>query len=213
MKQQHGEFSITSISYINNCVTAITSGAYKNASNQEMVELVDKIKQDKNDDGLCFESYFALAKDYSVEEIKEFSRSALLNNKSIYIQYLMKKIEKMGFSNIGTAVYVTNLEEYKDIDYIYLGNLLLPINFGFVYIMLAVAITYLLYNLIKNRSIDWVVAFCSVLILANLFTLIVGAPFEFQRLFFSSIALVLLLIGKCFDNFKIDNKIKEKEVK
>ena len=47
-------------------------------------------------------------------------------------------------------------------------------------------------NYVKNKNINWYLAFFTVLIAANIFTLIVGAPFESQRLFASSIVQVLL---------------------
>ena len=42
MKYQHGEFSITAVSYINDTTTAISSDLYKRADNQEMVLLLMK---------------------------------------------------------------------------------------------------------------------------------------------------------------------------
>jgi hypothetical protein len=201
MKAQHGEFSVTAVSYINNTVTAIKSGSYKNASNQEMIKLVDEIKGDKEEEKLYWDAYNALNENYTIEDLKEFASSSIKNNPD-YIKYLIYKTEDLGFINIGTASYVTNLTEYSKINYNYIGNLILPINFAFVYIIMLIAIIYLIWNLIKNKEIDWIVSFFTVLIVANLFTLIVGAPSESQRLFVASIIPILLLIGKVISNYK-----------
>lgn len=48
------------------------------------------------------------------------------------------------------------------------------------------------------KQIDWIIAFFTVLILANLFTLIVGTLEEQQQLFLNSIECVLLLVVYAF---------------
>ena len=68
--------------------------------------------------------------------------------------------------------------------------------------MIIISIVYLVWNFIKFKEIDWLISFFTLLISANIFTLIVGAPFESQRLFFSSIVPVLLLISYTIKNIK-----------
>ena len=206
MKAQHGEFSVTSVSYINNVVTAIKSNTYKNASNQEMIKLVDEIKGGKEEEALYWDALRALQKEYSVEELKEFASTSIKGNPN-YLKYLVDKTVELGFVNIGTASYVTPIEGYQELNYTYIGNLILPINFSFVYFVMIICIVYLLWNLIKNKQIDWVVAFLTILIVANLFTLIVGAPSEPQRLFLPSIISFLLLISKALTIHKKENKL------
>ena len=63
-----------------------------------------------------------------------------------------------------------------------------------VYILIIASIIYLLYKLIKDKKIDWIMASLTSAILGNIFTVIVGAPFEQQRLFLPSVGLVLLNI-------------------
>lgn len=92
-----------------------------------------------------------------------------------------------------------------------LGHVLLPINFAIVYVMIIIAVVYLVYNLIKNKEINWYVAFFTVLIAANIFTLIVGAPFEPERLFLCSVENVLLLIIYAICKFK-GGKKSEKSI-
>ena len=196
MKTQHGEFSITSVSYINNVVTAIKSNAYKNATNQEMIKIVDEIKGGEEKEEHYWNALKVLQKEYSVAQLKEFASSSIKNNPKYYLKYLIFKTVELGFVNIGTASYVAPIAGYEEINYTYLGNLTLPINFSFVYIVLIICIIYLIWNLIKNKKIDWVVSFLTILILANLFTLIVGAPSEPQRLFIPSIVSFLILLGK-----------------
>ena len=197
MKYQHGEFSITAVSYINDTTTAISSDLYKRADNQEMVTLVDEILEGKNRGAASWEALNTLRANYDVDEIKEFAHQSLKKD-SEYIQYLIEKTIGLSSDSIGTAGYVTNNEGYEELNYAILGNLVLPIDFAFVYIMIIVAIVYLLWKLIKFKKIDWIVAFCTALIFANLFTLIVGAPFEPQRLFLPSIVPVLLVVPIVF---------------
>lgn len=210
MKMQHGEFSITAVSYINSTVTAVNSNLYKRATNQDMVNIVDEEVKESNDGTTAFLALNALKEKYSIDEIKDFAKDSLKYDTG-YITYLMKKTINLGTSNIGTTEYVTNKEAYQNINYTVIGNLIMPINFSFVYIMIIAGIIYLIWKLIKFKKIDWVVAFLTILIFANLFTLLVGAPFESQRLFFPSIIPVLLLIGLVISNIREKNMIFEKD--
>lgn len=210
MKIQHGEFSITAVSYINSTVTAVNSNLYKRATNQDMVNIVEEEVKESNDGTTAFLALNALKEKYSIDEIKDFAKDSLKYDTG-YITYLMKKTINLGTSNIGTTEYVTNKEAYQNINYTVIGNLIMPINFSFVYIMIIAGIIYLIWKLIKFKKIDWVVAFLTILIFANLFTLLVGAPFESQRLFFPSIIPVLLLIGLVISNIREKNMIFEKD--
>ena len=203
MKYQHGEFSITAVSYINDTVTAVYSELYKRADNQDMIAIVDETVKEKNDRTTAFQALYNLEAKCEINEIKEFAKQSLKKD-STYFYYIFGKTIGLSNESIGASGYVPNEEGYQDINYSILGNLVLPINFAFVYIMIIVAIVYLLWKLIKFKKIDWLVAFCTALIFANLFTLIVGAPFEPQRLFLPSIVQVLLLIGLVFSKIKIN---------
>lgn len=209
MKKQHGEFSITAVSYINNSVTAINSQAYQYASNQEIVDFINSTEGDKTDGNISWNVFNLLNEKYSVDELKEFGTSSLKNDPK-FVKFLISKTLQLGTLNIGTSGYVVNNEEYSKIDYNCIGNLVLPINFAFVYLLMIISIIYLLVRLLKYKEIDWITAILTILILANLFTLIVGAPFESQRLFLSSIVSVLLLIARLL-TIKFD-KIKQKEI-
>ena len=198
MKMQYGEFSITAVSYINNTITAINSNSYKQSGNEEMIKVVDEIKGDRSDGEICWTALDKLKEQYSVEEIKNFANTSLKNDKN-YLKFIISKTVQLGSSNIGTASYIPNdvfiNEKYANQIYTEIGNIILPINFAMVYMIVGIAIIYILYDLAKNKNINWYLAFFTVLIAANIFTLIVGAPFESQRLFASSIVQVLLLIG------------------
>lgn len=209
MKYQHGEFSLSAVSYINDTVTAVYSELYKRADNQDMIAIVDVAVKESNDGTTAFQALDDLRAEYEIDEIKEFANQSLKKD-SEYVDYLMNKTIGLSNESIGASGYITNKEGYQDINYSILGNLVLPINFAFVYIMIIVAIVYLLWKLIKFKKIDWIVAFCTALIFANLFTLIVGAPFEPQRLFLPSIVPVLLLIGLILSNVK-SNELENEE--
>lgn len=195
MKKQHGKFGISTVSYINNLVTCLNSGSYKLGSNQDILNDIEEIKGDRDDVEICWIVTSKLQGMYSSNELEEFANSALKNDRKNYIHYLIDKTMALGTVNIGTVDYFANLDEYLGINYYQISYLMCPINFAMVYLAIGISIIYLMYCLIKYSKIDWIVAFIFILILANLYTLIVGAPFESQRLFLSSAVLVLLLIG------------------
>lgn len=208
MKSQHGEFSITAISYLNNLVSAIDSNVYQNASNKEMVKLVEEAKAGRMEEVAAWDGYEAIKNRYTVEEQKEFVKTSTSGNKEYY-KYLIKKTIKLGAFNIGTNYAENEKLNYENL-YSYFGQVSLPITFGTVYIMIAISAIYLIWYLIKYKNINWVIAFFAVLIIANLFTLIVGAPFEPQRLFSTSIEVVLLLIAYVAGKVKVKGEEDEK---
>ena len=174
MKAQHGEFSITAVSYINNTITAINSNSYKQSGNEDMIKIVDEIKGDRSDSEICWTALNKLKEQYSVEEIKNFANTSLKNDKN-YLNFIISKTIQLGSSNIGTASYIPNdvfiNEKYANQIYTEIGNIIFPINFAMVYIMVGIAVIYILYDLIKNKNINWYLAFFTVLIAANIFTL------------------------------------------
>lgn len=205
MKQQHGEFSITGVSYINNTVTAISSGSYKKSGNEEIINIIDKYVAESNDEETPFLVLNELREKYSVDEIKKFASDAIKNDKEFF-RFLIHKTINLGIMNIGTAGYVSNNPQYIEINYNILSNLILPINFALVYMAISISIMYLIWDLVKNKKINWLISFFTILIFANLFTLIVGAPFESQRLFLPSIIPLLLLIGIVVTKKEIDKE-------
>ena len=200
MKQQYGKFALTDVSTTNSVVSAISSNTYRNSNNMEMIKIVDNmiIKENKDLENITdvSEIYKTLARKYDDTQLKEFASSSLKTPE--YLEYLLRRTIKLGKSNIGIN-YVDNSslnlnKNSKTISYEELGYISLPITFGFVYFLVFGGIVYLIYNLIKNKKVNWIVAFFTSLIFASTFTIIVGAAFETQRLFLSTIILVLLFI-------------------
>ena len=198
VKSQYGEFSISAVSYVNNFISVLDSGTYKNVNdNDNMLNRINEIIGDREDEAVLWETSNTIRKEFSIDEIKEFSKSAMTVN-SDYFDYLVDKVIYTGSLNIGTT-YVENIHLEEDPQnysksFTYIGSIILPINFTIVYILILIAIICLLYKLIKDKKLDWVMAFLASAILGNIFTVIVGAPFEQQRLFLPSISFVLLLI-------------------
>lgn len=198
VKSQYGEFSISAVSYVNNFISVLDSGTYKNVNNNDnMLNRINEIIGDREDEAVLWETSNTIRNEFSIDEIKEFSKSAMTVN-SDYFDYLVDKIIYTGSLNIGTT-YVENIHLEEDPQnysnsFTCIGSIILPINFTIVYILILIAIICLLYKLIKEKKIDWVMAFLTSAIFGNVFTVIVGAPFEQQRLFLPSISFVLLLI-------------------
>ncbi len=200
MKQQYGKFVLTDVSTTNGIVTAISSKTYKNASNKKIIKTIDEILEKDNKDVENIDDvsviYKILINKYNDKQLREFVNSSLKTPE--YLQFLLRRTVELGKSNIGIN-YVDNLDLIFDkdseiISYKELGDISLPITFGLVYFLIIGGIIYLICNLIKNKKIDWIVAFFTILILAGTFTSIVGASFETERLFLATVVLVLLFI-------------------
>lgn len=185
MNNQYGQFKLTTISDINDIISVIFSNTYEKSNNKEIIEIINNVKENE-----VATPYFKLAErikeEFSFEEIKEFISSSQKTKE--YLNYIINKTFVLAGSNI-----VVN---YTDNTFLNILDLnLIPVSFGLLYIVIIISIIYLCYKLIKQKQVDWIMAFCISLILANIFTLIVGAPFEEQRLFIPSVVLVFILLA------------------
>ena len=201
VKNQCGKFELTNIFDLNNKIIFLYSESYKGINNQELINKVENMKE-----GIEKVDYFELAREfgkkYNRGQIDEFIKKSYVTKQ--YFKYIIMKTINLSSSSIGTN-YVEKLGSIKL--YNRLGWISIPISFGMLYIMMAICIAYLIWKLIKEKYINYVLAFCTSMIIADLFTLIFGVPFESQRLFASSLPLVLLLI-----TYVIDGGFKSKKV-
>ena len=196
IKRYYGVFGLTSVSSLNNLVSAIYCGAYKEGDNSELISEIDNLvgEQDLSQER-AFEIYREIEKNHTQTELSDFANSALKNSDK-YKNFIINKFISLGTRNIGTSyIHITDSDGNIILNYGDLGTLFLPITFGMIYILLIVSIIYLLWYLIKYKKINWICAFFTSMIFANLFTLIIGAPFEEQRLFFPSVFLVIAYVG------------------
>lgn len=193
MLQQHGKFALTTVSALNNAVSVIQSKTYKKTENKEMIKVIDDAL---DEDKTIWEAYDVLANKFDEKEINELVKVATKTPE--YKQYLLKKTLELGYNNIGLS-YVNNIDiSNKDkpyiISYKYIGSTIFPVTFGLLYCVILYSILYLIYNLFKTKKVNWIVAFFTSLIFANIATLIIGAPEEEQRLFSASMPLVMLYV-------------------
>lgn len=209
MKINHNSFSLTAISYVNNFITALDSKSYKYGDNKELVAVIDNLMETEGiqDTWKVLNRIKEEHPEFTDKDKEQFAKTALKNDPN-YMKYLINKTATTARMNIGTT-YIEISNNMCD----KIGNILLPVNFGAVYIMMLISIIYLIYNIIKTKKINWIIAFFTVLILANIFTLIVGAPYEQQRLFLSSIESVLLLIIYTIDSAWKGGKENDKTIK
>ena len=205
MLQQYGKFALTGVADLNNVVSVIQSKAYKKTNNEEMIKVIDEALQEGK---TIWETCDVLKSEFDKDQINELLKVA--TKTSEHKQFLIQKTFILGSKNIGLN-YVDNINlSDKDkpyvISYKYIGEVMMPITFGTLYWLIVVNILYLIYNFIKNKNINWMVAFFMSLIFANIFTLIIGAPEEEQRLFSASIPLVMLYLV-----YFLNNTIKKGE--
>lgn len=207
IKTGYGVFGVTSVSNINTMLTIIYSGAYNEKPDEPVSMTIKEATQGQPTEAETYEIYFNnVAPKYSLSELQEYSKK-MVNTKT-YIEFIINRFVSVGNANIGvTYDNGNNSANGSMYNFRSLNGLVLPITFGFVYIILLASIIYLIWYLIKYKKIDWICAFFTSMIFANIFTLIVGAPFEEQRLFFPSVCLVLLYLGVIVDKIKLKEEI------
>lgn len=214
MKNLYGIFALTSVSNINNRLCVIYSGAYEeirdNAIANEVSELV---AEQPVTEGRTYEINGKITDTHSAEELKEFVELAVKTN--TYKEYMLNRVIALGSENIGTAYPMGepyDKEASQNLSSI--SRILIPITFGFIYIVILGSVIYLVWYLIKYKKINWISAFFTSTIFSGLFTLIVGAPFEPQRLFFPSMCLVILYVGVILDKIilKEEKLLNEKNI-
>lgn len=206
IKADYGTFGLTSVSNINTMLTIIYSGAYNEKPDEPVSLSIKEITQSQPTEAESYKIYDSIGSKYSVSELKDYSKK-IINTKT-YREFIINRFISMGNENIG-ATYDkgNNSNEGSMYNFESLNGLILPITFGLVYVILLASIIYLIWYLIKYKKINWICAFFTSMIFANIFTLIVGAPFEEQRLFFPSVCLVLLYLGMIVDKIKLKKEI------
>ena len=213
IKNLYGVFSLTNISGINNVLSVLDSGAYEEVQDNPITETILKYVDGPITDNKTYEIHGELAKIYSAEELKEYTNLAMKTEK--YKEYMINKVIALGSENIGTAHPMGEPDDINAMQNLSsISRLLIPITFGFMYIVILVSVIYLIWYLIKYKKINWICAFFTSTIFANLFTFFIGAPFEPQRLFFPSMCLVLIYIGVILGRIRLnkENLLNEKNV-
>lgn len=206
IKADYGTFGLTSVSNINTMLTIIYSGAYNEKPDEPVSLSIKEITQSQPTEAESYKIYDSIGSKYSVSELKDYSKK-IINTKT-YREFIINRFISMGNENIGvTYDKGNNSNEGSMYNFESLNGLILPITFGIVYVILLASIIYLIWYLIKYKKINWICAFFTSMIFANIFTLIVGAPFEEQRLFFPSVCLVLLYLGMIVDKIKLKKEI------
>ena len=197
IRKQYGNFGITSVSYVNNFITVLDGDLYKYSDNSEMIEKIDQIKGKETDKNIYWKVLNEMKKMYSDKEIKHFSSSAIKNSRIEYIKYILQKTINLSDVHIG-VIYTNNLTKYKNIDYLKISNLVMPINYSTIYILLTGIFIYIIYALFKYKKIDWIISILFLIIVGNIFISIIGAPFETQRLCLITIPSLIVLLGYLF---------------
>lgn len=207
MKNLYGVFGLTSVSSNNTMLSAIYSGSYLELKDNSIgKEIYNLAGEEPVTELETYEIYYdEIVNKYTSDEIKEFAKEAVKTN--IYREYLINRFINVGNENIGiTYSNGEKSDEGTMYNFRSISGLIIPITFGFVYIILVVSIIYLIWYIIKYKEINWICAFFTSTIFANIVTLIFGAPFEEQRLFFPSMCLVLLYIGVIIERIKLKDE-------
>lgn len=205
MKINHGKFGITAISNINRQIITINNGNFKRADNENIKEYIEyEISKLEGYDPT--QIYNDLYKIFNKEDVDKFFNQALNNGSTINeIKSIVKRAIGISDEKIGIT-YVKNERDNSILDKI--GYNTMPINFSHVYIILILAILYIVYNYKKGKKIDIQIYIFTTVILANLFTNLVAAPSEMQRLFATSIPCVIMLLI-CFINIVLNKMCKK----
>ncbi len=192
MKNIYGVFGLSRVSYINKHISILDSNTYYKADNKEILNDIENIKKQEGEDVNKFILNNKLSEIYSTDQLIQFFNNAKDNNRLEYFKYMIQKFIKLGQENFGTSYVSTknNSDLFEQI-----GYATFPVTFYHVYVLIVVSIIYLLKNLIKNKKIDYVYAFFTFMIFANVFISIVGAPYETQRLVSASIPIILMQVS------------------
>ncbi len=201
MKNLYGDFMISSVTYTNDLVSVAQAKSYTEATDSPIKHTMEETKGEKTDAESSWEAA-GKAYQFNYNDQKKFLKESKYNKK--YFKYLIDKCLKLSGSTIQT-LYYTPLIENTYINEI--SNIFLPVTFGMIYLMLIIIGCYIVYCIFKYAKIDWFLSMLFVFVLANTFTLIVGAPFEPQRLFIVSVIPIIMSIGYILS--KITNKNSE----
>ncbi len=188
INMQYGKFAITTVSMNNNIENLIKSRTYGDAQNKKIVEFINQSLLTRGEkDASMWIICKDLRQNFSDKELDAFYRDAMKANFLKYIAYLVKKTITIAPHTVG-VLYVYS--HFSGISF-----LSLPFTFAHMYILLIVSTIYIIYILSRYKRINWLFSFLVCVIGGTLFTAIVGAPFEWQRLFATALPSVMLLFS------------------
>lgn len=196
VKFQYGKFEITNVSFINKVANIVRSGVYIGGDNKNITDTINDTLDGKNLDEKFWDCTIAVTNNFKRDDIAKYCSSATKNNTMQYISYILKNAIDLENRNIGIIYAKYNLEYATIITHelAFYEVCILPISFMHLYIILLISMILMFIILFKNKRIAWVLVFLLSMIIGNLFIIIVGSPGEYQRLFSSSISLVIILL-------------------
>lgn len=218
IKVNYGNFEITNVSTANKVANIIESGTYVSGDNKNIIDMINNELKGRNYKEDFWSSTYKAINNFEKRDIDQYCSSVYKNDTKRYLFYILQNTLILGEKSVGIRG-AFNTQDYSSVKYktlYFYDNMILPINFMHLYLIILISIIFLFILLFKNKKIEWILAFLISMIVANLFTTIVGAPMDYQRLFSSSIPLVIILIAYLIQmllnnvNFKkICNKILE----
>ncbi|MDO4729787.1 MAG: glycosyltransferase family 39 protein [Candidatus Saccharibacteria bacterium] len=201
IQNRFGFFGVSFVSDLNKTWMMVDSGVYANFPDAEKIKIIESHAN--------FDSYFVLTEKYGHEETMRFVNETITQNKRGYAKYLAEKVVHNSDKTIH-AIYAAKL--FEEIDLATFSGMMLPINFGIVYLVLLVGFIYIFYSLLRYRVIDWMITFALAFIFSNLFLSIFMAPNELQRLFIVSIPLIIVLASYWVSRFVFKVKGFEEQI-
>ena len=206
--RQTGIFNLSTVGELNKSIDFYKYQVYIYGPNNKIKE--DIIESYDNNNGDAWVIYDDILSKHSKKEINNFIKDSNINAGTIIVQ---KKI--MSFVDISEKVIGTNYTQTKQSNNVYkktfdkLINILFPINFGTIYLLLLTGLIYLVFYYLKNKKLNWFLMFLLGLVGGNIFISVWMAPYETNRLCLISIPAIIILIFYLIDNKKGLNNERE----
>ena len=215
-KTKYGDFALSHVGYINQLFTIIHSGLYRNGSdpviNAKIESRFDIWKQ-KNPNQAKPDNPWLYSQEGSRavclglwleegdnilawDEQIQYARETIRKNRLQFAKYSLGKFVGIKDDKFETYRYTKYKKPYKQS----LFNLFdWGLTFQAVYFLLLLEAVVLSVIFYFTRRIPWFWSVYWLLIAGIIFTAIVGAPNDWQRLVISALPLVILLIAKYAD--------------
>lgn len=193
IKERFGFFGVSWVSNHNKMWLLTESGLYAKSQDREKVELMES--------GELWHGYFLLVNRYGMDETMKYWSETVKQNLPEYLSFLAKKAISYSKETIHTVYstgYLGKINDVPDEKAVLLtgvSGIMLPISCGMMYVILIFDIVYLIYLLIKRKTMDWMVAFTTAFVFCNFFLSMFMAPFEFQRLFSVSVPFLIIMLA------------------
>jgi len=204
-QKEYGIFHLSSVSAVNQYTIARHNGIIEadNVENEKMIVSIDSCKKKYYEpaeeyDVVCNVYYgeaIKLISNYGLKEVDNIVKYSSRKHIGKIINDIAKRYFESSFKSIKFVFFRENRSHASyDFFILMVETLGFAIHLHTVYFLIFLSTFIILFYLITKKRIPWFFSFLYMLGTSNIIVMLIGAPNEFGRLIYPSLAIYLMMI-------------------